>query len=122
MQVNVVTPQRHFLSQQSKSVSVPGESGQMQVLSGHASCLAKLKPGLVVCEADDGEKKLFAISDGFLQVEQDHINIICEQAFSKEEIDYDHERELLAQFEQDQGDSAVLAKAVCLAKLSLFEK
>lgn len=130
LRVNIVTPERPFLDQQCLSVTVPGSEGFMQILPGHAAILAELKPGVVSCQKSNGDYENYMVAEGFVEVDRDQVNILCEQAFNKSEVDKEHEENLLLQLkekisklDQDDGEQKrnLIALSRCVARLSLLE-
>lgn len=130
LRVNIVTPERPFLDQQCLSVTVPGAEGFMQVLPGHAAILAELKPGIVSCQNGNGDTEDYMIAEGFVEVDRDQVNILCEQALHKGEVDKEREENLLLQLREkisklDQDDAEqkhnLVALSRCVARLSLLE-
>ncbi len=47
LQLEVVTPERRVLSEPVNSVTVPGRSGELQILPGHAALISELKTGVL---------------------------------------------------------------------------
>jgi len=130
LRVNIVTPERPFLDQQCLSVTVPGSEGFMQILPGHAAILAELKPGVVSCQKSNGDHENYMVAEGFVEVDRDQVNILCEQALEKREVDKEQEENLLLQLkekisklDQDDGEQKrnLIALSRCVARLSLLE-
>ncbi|MCA9508101.1 MAG: ATP synthase F1 subunit epsilon [Myxococcales bacterium] len=87
LHLNVVTPERPFIEQDCLSVTLPGLMGEVQILEGHTPCLLELKTGHVIYENKDRESVRFMIAAGFVEVDKDHVTVMCEMARSKDEID-----------------------------------
>lgn len=87
LHLNVVTPERAFLDEDCLSVTLPGLLGEVQILEGHTPCLLQLKTGHVVYENKDHETMRFMIASGFVEVDRDQVNVLCEMARRKDEID-----------------------------------
>jgi F-type H+-transporting ATPase subunit epsilon len=130
LRVNIVTPERPFLDQECVSVTVPGVMGEMQILGGHAAILAELKAGLMSFQKSDQEIERFMIGEGFVEVDHDQVNILCEQARHKGEVDKDQEESLFLELKEkisklDEDDAEqkryLAALSRCVARLSLFE-
>jgi F-type H+-transporting ATPase subunit epsilon len=100
LRLNVVTPERAFLDEECVSVTLPGVMGELQILEGHTPCLLQLKTGLVSYENKDRETIRFMIAAGFVEVDHDQVNVLCELARRKDEID--KASELLSQQELNQ--------------------
>lgn len=130
LRLNVVTPERPFLVDECINVLMPGTLGEMQILEGHTSLLSELNSGIVSYEKPNREIVRFMIGEGFVEVDQDHVNILCEQARLKSEVDKDFEEKQLLELKkqmkkEDQAEAeqkrifAELSR--CVAKLNLFE-
>ncbi len=87
LRLNVVTPERAFLDEECFSVTLPGLMGELQILEGHTPALLQLKTGLVVYENKDHERITFMIANGFVEVDHDQVNVLCEMARRKDEVD-----------------------------------
>lgn len=130
LRVNIVTPERPFLDQECVSITVPGALGEMQILAGHAAILAELKAGVLSLQKSNDEIERFMIAEGFVEVDRDQVNILCEQARAKGEVDKEQEENLfhelnqkITQIDQDDAEQKQhrVALSRCVARLSLFE-
>lgn len=130
LHLSIVTPERPFLDEKCVSVTLPGKLGEMQVLPGHAACLVELQAGTIAYEKNDRVVVRFMVSEGFVEVDHDQVNVLCEQARFKSEIDKSQEeanlielKEQISKADQDEAEQkrifADLEK--CVARLSLFE-
>ena len=86
LQLEVVTPERRVLSEPVNSVTVPGLSGEMQILPGHAALISELKTG-VLSYSQDGRTQQLHVSGGFVEVSDDRVSVLAEIAERPEEID-----------------------------------
>ena len=86
LQLEVVTPERRVLSEQVNSVTVPGRSGEMGILPGHASLISELQTG-VLSYNEDGTVFQLHVSGGFVEVTDDRVSVLAEIAERPEEID-----------------------------------
>lgn len=86
IQVEIITPQKPVFQGEAVCVSVPGGLAPFQILYGHAPIVSTLEPGVVKVRSNDGEQ-IFAISKGFVTVQENKVSILVEKAYSKEEID-----------------------------------
>ena len=68
MNILVLTPEREIFKGKVSSVKVPGISGQFEILNNHAPIVAALGEGDVSILDDKGEKKIFRIKKGFIEV------------------------------------------------------
>ncbi|MFN3268997.1 MAG: hypothetical protein CH6_0163 [Candidatus Kapaibacterium sp.] len=90
LSVEIVTPQRPIFNGNAQMVRVPGALSPFQILYNHAPIVSSLEPGIVSINTNN-ETVHFAVSKGFVTVQENKVSIFVEKAFSKEEIN----RELL---------------------------
>ncbi len=130
LQLKIVTPYGQFLDVECASVTLPGKLGEMQVLPGHAFILSELISGLVFYQKGDKAEDRFMVGEGFVSIEHDHVNVLCEQARFKSDIDKSLEENLLAELkdqiaklkESNTEDKRLFSElARCLARLRLLE-
>jgi F-type H+-transporting ATPase subunit epsilon len=85
--LEVVIPERKVFEADVDRVEVPGYDGELGVLPGHAALISQLKPaGLLIYHQGD-EKGEIAISDGFVEINDDRVIILADRATRPEEID-----------------------------------
>lgn len=65
-----------LFSGEALSVSVPGVSGDMQILAEHEPFISPLRAGMVVVVKENGESEDFAIQSGTLEVSSNIVTII----------------------------------------------
>lgn len=86
--LEIVTPTKKAFSGQAKSVIAPGTEGYFGVLPRHAPLLAALQIGEIkVAVAGQSDKKVFATSEGFLEVTPQKVTVIAEAAEALQDID-----------------------------------
>jgi len=86
LKLEVVTPERKVLSQETSSIIVPAIEGYLGILPNHAPIISGLEPGVVKYKVA-GEYKKMAISGGFLEVSANKASILANTAELAEEID-----------------------------------
>lgn len=89
--LEIVSPERLFLSETVKSVTVPGAEGYFTVVGDHAPLMTTLKPGFVTAVADGASHVIF-VSGGFADVSPNGLTILADEArnasdFSRAEIE-----------------------------------
>lgn len=87
LQIELVAADRVVWSGQASEVSARTVEGDLGVLRGHAPLLSLLVPGVVVIDAQDGEKVRAAVAEGFMSVASNHVSILSEEIFLASEID-----------------------------------
>lgn len=88
IQLDVVTPQKLAYSEQVDLIEGPAIDGLIGILPNHAPLVTAMKIG-VVRVVKDGEETQIAISEGFMEVQPDQINLVVRTAELPEEIDVD---------------------------------
>ncbi len=68
MKLVVLTPEKEFFSGEVVSLTVPGVSGDFEVLNNHAPLVSELTKGNVKIVQQSGEPVNFEITKGFLEV------------------------------------------------------
>ena len=81
MKINVelVTPEKLFFSQDADMIVVPGAEGDFGVLPNHSPMISTIRPGVVKLENDGKSEKVF-VSGGFAEVTGERCTIIAEEA------------------------------------------
>jgi len=87
IQLELVTPARRVLSQHVDSVQAPGAEGSFGVLPGHTDFLSLLKPGELVA-ITGGQRQVFAVGEGFVQVSNNRVLVLAESADRAEDLDH----------------------------------
>lgn len=86
LQLEIVTPDRLVAHDSVSSVSIPGKSGYLGILPGHAPLLSELKVGELTYTRGDIPHYL-AVSWGFAEVLPNRVIILAQTAERAEEID-----------------------------------
>jgi len=87
IQLVVVTPERHLLSEAVSEVQLPGADGYLGVLPGHAALITQLGIGELSFRRAGGGSGLLAIIRGFAEVLPDRVSVLAEIAERAEDID-----------------------------------
>jgi F-type H+-transporting ATPase subunit epsilon len=96
----IVTPQRQLLREKVASVQLPGASGELGILPGHAPLITELGNGeLSYQKSGGGEPAVLAVLSGFAEVLPDRVTVLAETAERPEEIDVVRAKEALARAE-----------------------
>lgn len=100
IRVRLVTPEKIFLDGTADAVSLPGSSGYLEVLYGHAPLLTELGAGEVTLHGGDADDQQFFVAWGFAEVLPDRVTILAESAVRPNEINLAEAREELKHGEQ----------------------
>lgn len=90
--LEILTPKRVFYRGECISLIVPITDGMLGVMANRAPITASLTKGEAYYTKSDGEKILFSISGGMIDVENNTVKVLCEYALLPEEIDEERER------------------------------
>jgi len=87
-QLQVATPERLVVNEQVTLAELPGEDGYLGVLAGHAPLLSALAPGVLSYEGGGGPHML-VVDGGFLEVFDNHVRVLADNAELPETISRD---------------------------------
>ena len=86
IQLEIVTPERLVVNDTAEYIEIPGKSGYLSVLPGHAPLITELAVGAISYN-NAGKTKRLAVAWGFAEVLQNKVTILAETAEKAEEID-----------------------------------
>ena len=95
-QLQLVSPERVLVDEQVTEAQIPAKDGFIGVLPGHAPLMSELKPGGVLSYHAGGKQKVLAVFGGFVEVLQDRVRVLADNAQHKEEIDVEDAKAVLA--------------------------
>ena len=78
MKLQILTPGKEVYSGEVTSVKIPGTAGQFEVLNGHAPIVSSLDAGDVRIIDSSGEKIIFQIEKGFIEVINNQVSILAQ--------------------------------------------
>ncbi|HEY0565106.1 MAG TPA: ATP synthase F1 subunit epsilon, partial [Terriglobales bacterium] len=107
LDIEIVTPDRLLVSDKATEVQVPGLSGYLGVLPGHAPLITELRSGEFTYRKPDGTIERIALHWGFAEILPDKVTVLAERAEKAREIDVEAaKRELQGAEEQLQNPDA----------------
>jgi F-type H+-transporting ATPase subunit epsilon len=86
IQLEIVTPERLVVNDTAEYIEIPGRSGHIGVLPGHAPLITELAVGEISYRTGSQTRRL-AVAWGFAEVLADKVTILAETAEKAEEID-----------------------------------
>jgi F-type H+-transporting ATPase subunit epsilon len=86
IQLEIVTPERLVVNEPAEYIEIPGKTGYLGVLPGHAPLITELAVG-AISYTNAGKTKRLAVAWGFAEVLQNKVTILAEAAEKAEEID-----------------------------------
>ena len=81
--VNIVTPNKRAYSGRASHVVAPGVRGLFGLLAQHAPLFSKLEPGVVRIDGESGKKTFFEIDGGILEVDNNVVTVLTDNASEK---------------------------------------
>lgn len=93
LRVRLVTPERVLFESPAAAVELPGRSGYLEVLYGHAPLLTLLGAGDVRLHGGPQGDEIYNVSWGFAEVLPDRVTILANDALKPSEINVDRAKE-----------------------------
>jgi F-type H+-transporting ATPase subunit epsilon len=100
IELQVVTPERHILSEDVDSLELPARDGYLGVLPGHAPLITELGVGILTYHKG-GETRYLTAMYGYAEVLPDRVIVLAEIAERAEEIDIARARGALERAKSD---------------------
>jgi F-type H+-transporting ATPase subunit epsilon len=85
-QLEIVTPSRLLVKEAAEEAQIPGASGYLGILPGHAPLITELAVGVITYRAR-GATHTLSVAWGFMEVLPDKVTILAEAAERPQEID-----------------------------------
>jgi F-type H+-transporting ATPase subunit epsilon len=79
LKVSVISPERVLFEGSARGVIAPAFDGELGILPMHAPLMTLLGQGTLRVDTDSGEQR-FTVSGGFLQIVDDQVRVVTEQA------------------------------------------
>lgn len=98
-QCSLVTPERSVLDAEATYADLPAHDGQMGVMSGRAPMLVQLGVGPLRLQLHDGGAKRFVLDGGYAQMQDDRLTLLCERAWSADDVTAEQAGQLLTEAE-----------------------
>lgn len=84
---DIVSSEAQLFSGLVEIVSVSGAEGELGIMAGHTALLSSIKPGEVRITKQGGEKEVFYISGGTLEVQPNCITVLADTVVRADSID-----------------------------------
>ncbi|HZS54188.1 MAG TPA: ATP synthase F1 subunit epsilon [Bryobacteraceae bacterium] len=95
-QLEVATPERLLVDEQVTQAELPGQNGYLGILAGHAPLMSALGPGVLSYE-DSAGSHVLAIAGGFVEVSDNRVRVLADEAEAPQDIQVDKARQQLEQ-------------------------
>ena len=88
LRLQVVTPDKRLVDEDVDQVQMPGRTGYLGILPGHAPLLTELGPGEIsYTQGGKTQTQYLAVSWGFAEVLPDKVTVLADSAERPEDID-----------------------------------
>lgn len=91
-QLEILTPERVFYQGECVSLIIPISDGMLGIMANREPITASITNGEGQYTKPDGEKVVFSVSGGMIDVHDNRVNLLCDYALLPEEIDEENER------------------------------
>jgi F-type H+-transporting ATPase subunit epsilon len=92
----ILTPEGALFDGEVHGVQVPGSEGNFLMLYNHAPIVSTLTVGEVIIQKTDGTETVYAVSGGFVEMNNNVMTLLAEKALEASEIDVEKARALRA--------------------------
>jgi len=82
----ILQPTQQKIDDEFDHIIIPGVDGDFGIYPGHTPFITKVRPGVIQVFKENSIEK-YSIHDGFVTVEDDKVNIVCEVIEKHSEID-----------------------------------
>jgi F-type H+-transporting ATPase subunit epsilon len=102
--VEVLTPEGEVFSDEVEMVSTRTTVGSIGILAHHQPLLGMLDPTELRLYKSESEVVRFAQAEGYVQVGEDRVLVLVEEAIPADQIDTSEQQEKLKRAEQELGE------------------
>lgn len=92
-EAQILTPEGSLYEGVVTGVKVPGMQGSFEIKSNHASIVSTLEIGSVLVRRNGDPNLVFAVSGGFVEMNENKLTLLAEAAENVEDIDVERARE-----------------------------
>jgi len=94
-ELEIATPERLLVHEQAVRAQIPAENGYIGVLPGHAPLFAQLGIGALSYVTDADRPFTVLVSQGFIEVRDNRVRVLADEAVPGSEIDLAQAEEAL---------------------------
>ena len=95
IRLEVVTPERQVVNEETQIVMAPGSEGEFGVLIGHTPFMTSLKTGTLRYRDSSGTERYIFVSGGFAEALPNKVTVLAESAERRRDIDAERARSAL---------------------------
>ncbi|MBE7636342.1 F0F1 ATP synthase subunit epsilon [Sneathiella sp. P13V-1] len=103
--LDLVSPEKLLLSDAYEMVVVPGAEGDFAVMAGHTPITSTLRPGVIAIFEGDAEKDRIFVNGGFVQVADDKMTVLAEEAIHVADLDLSDLKQRIQDASEDIEDA-----------------
>jgi len=85
--IEIVSPEKLILSEDARSVVVPGTEGYFTAMGDHAPFMTTLRAGFITVEGADGATRTYYVRGGFADISPEGLTILAEEASTFADFD-----------------------------------
>ncbi|MEZ5402144.1 MAG: ATP synthase F1 subunit epsilon [Bryobacteraceae bacterium] len=85
--LEVATPERQLIGEAVREATIPGATGELGILPGHAALLGEVGAGELRYVLSTGEKHTMVVFGGWIEVNNDVVRVLADSAERVNEID-----------------------------------
>ncbi|EKD87211.1 MAG: F0F1 ATP synthase subunit epsilon [uncultured bacterium] len=86
LSLHILTPDKEVLKEEVDEVLVPTVNGELGILPNHVSLLTQIQPGELIT-INSGKRNSYAITGGYLEVNNNQVNVLGDYAIRSEDIE-----------------------------------
>lgn len=124
MQFDLVSPERNLLSVAVREVRLPGTEGDLTAMPGHAPAIVNLRPGVVTVIGADGSEREFAVTGGFVEINNEGVTLLAERGLPRAEMTQQILNDMLAdahrRVQAAEGKRATAGEEIVTAAVKLL--
>ena len=100
LHLQIITPDKRLVQDDADAVQMPGKSGYLGILPGHAPLITELTTG-EISYTKGGTTQYVAVSWGFAEVLPDKVTILADTAERAEDVDVKRAEEAKARAQEE---------------------
>ena len=78
LHIEITTPEKLVIDRQADYAEIPGKSGYMGILPGHAALLSELGEGKLTLTSGN-KSESFTITGGYVEVRDNHVRVLADR-------------------------------------------
>lgn len=87
LHIEVVSAEASIYSGEASFVALPGESGDLGILPGHAPLISRIRPGTMKIKTADGNEENIFIAGGILEIQPGTVTVLSDTAIRAADLD-----------------------------------